>query len=60
MRRRFTYAFVLSSEFLLHFLLKEKGVDEFRDEDLIFFGEFGDAVKLIDQSFTPNWSKYVI
>ena len=31
------FFFCLLSEFLLHLLLKEKGIDEFRDDDLIFF-----------------------
>ena len=47
----FNKSLFLLSEFLFHLLLKEEGIDEFRDDDFIFFGEFDDAVELIDECF---------
>jgi hypothetical protein len=43
--------FCLLRQFLLHLLLKKKGINQFRNDRFIFFRQFTDPVELVDQGF---------
>ena len=42
---------ILLSQFLFHFLLKKQSINQFSYHRFIFFGDFNDPVKLVNQSF---------
>ena len=53
------WRFFLLCEFF-HFFLEKEGVDEFGDDGFIFFGEFADAVELVDECFIPDMGSTII